>query len=275
MGIGGILQALVAAPSLIAQRGKLHQNLALVCLGAATVAIYPLAFYSSMRLSGVAVGTVISIASAPIASAILERAIDGHRLAPRWFIAVALCVAGSVMVCVARVGSEPEAGAAMLTGAALGLIAGTTYALYTWVLQRLMQREVPRGVAMGAVFGLGGVALIPVLIAAGSPVLASGSAAGVAVYMALIPMFAGYLLFGLGIARVRASTATTLTLSEPAVAAALAVWIVAERMAAMGWLGMAFIGIGLAVLTIAARPAWAHAPRFLTSSRSLPDVAPN
>ncbi|MEI8666726.1 hypothetical protein P4S81_20740 [Pseudoalteromonas sp. B28] len=45
-------------------------------LGAASVAIYPLAFYTSMRLSGVAIGTVVSIATAPFFAAILESLIS-------------------------------------------------------------------------------------------------------------------------------------------------------------------------------------------------------
>ena len=70
---------------------------------------------------------------------------------------------------------------------------------------------VSRAAAMGAVFGGGGALLVPVLVATGAPLLASPQALAVAGYMALVPMFVGYVLFGHGLARVRASTATTLT----------------------------------------------------------------
>ena len=36
------------------------------------MAVYPLAFYTSMRLAGVAVGTVVSIGSAPLGSEATE-----------------------------------------------------------------------------------------------------------------------------------------------------------------------------------------------------------
>jgi DME family drug/metabolite transporter len=67
--------------------------------------------------------------------------------------------------------------------------------------------------------------------------------------MALVPMLAGYVLFGWGLAHVPASTATTLSLLEPAVAAVLAVLVVGELLPAAGWMGIALVIACLAVLT--------------------------
>ena len=47
------------------------------------------------------------------------------------------------------------------------------------------------------------------------------------------------------------STATTLTLAEPAVAAVLAVLVVGERLRLLGWLGIGGIGLLLLVLALA------------------------
>jgi len=82
-------------------------------------------------------------------------------------------------------------------------------------------------------------------------------------------MLAGYLLFGWGLARVPASTATTLTLLEPAVAAVLAVLVVGERLPAAGWAGVGLVVACLAVLTV---PAGAAARR-LRAPRRLPWTA--
>jgi DME family drug/metabolite transporter len=65
-------------------------------------------------------------------------------------------------------------------------------------------------------------------------------------------MFAGYVLFGWGLARIRASTATTLSLAETVVAAVLAVVVVGERLPALGWAGAAMIAGSLFVLTLSA-----------------------
>jgi len=99
-----------------------------------------------------------------------------------------------------------------------------------------------------------------VLILSGASFLASWSNAGVGLYLAVVPMFAGYVLFGMGLARVPASTATLLSLVEPVAAAVLAVLVVGEVLAPVGWLGIGLIAGSLAVLTIPF-PARTAAPR--------------
>ncbi|WP_229868258.1 EamA family transporter [Streptomyces chryseus] len=128
-----------------------------------------------------------------------------------------------------------------MLGVGLGLVAATTCALYSWAAHRLIARRIPSRAAMGAVFGLGGLFLLPVLRATGAPLVSSWSNAVVGTYMALVPKFAGYVLFGWGLARVPAGTATTLSLLEPAVAAVLAVLVVGERLPAAGWTGIALV----------------------------------
>lgn len=255
MGLGGVLQAAIAAGAIRRHAGALRAHAGIVVLGAAAVAIYPLAFYTSMRIGGVAVGTVVSLASAPLASAVIERVVDGVRLTTRWSIAAGLGVAGAAALCVARAVGDRHEAAATVASVVLGLIAGITYALYTWAAHRLMQRKVARSAAMGTVFGLGGLALVPLIFVFGAPIIESGRSFAVAAYMVLVPMFLGYVLFGIGIARVRASTATTLTLVEPAVAALLAVAVLGERLSPAGWAGLAAIGLSLVVVAYPATPA--------------------
>jgi len=90
---------------------------------------------------------------------------------------------------------------------------------------------------------------MPVLAVTGAPLLDSWTNFSVGAYMALVPMFAGYILFGWGLARVRASTATSISLLETVVAAVLAVLVVGERLPALGWLGAAVVLGSLFILT--------------------------
>jgi DME family drug/metabolite transporter len=251
LGIGGILQALIAVPALRASRTQLRANVPLIALGAVAVAIYPLAFYSSMHLAGVALGSVVSLASAPLASGVLERFVQGASLSRWWMLAAGLGITGSALLCLSKMAHDPADAAATMVGIALGLVAGATYATYSWCAQRLMSQGVSRAASMGAVFGTGGAFLMPVLFLTGAPLLATPQAFTVAAYMALVPMFLGYLLFGYGLSRLSASTATTITLSEPAIAAVLAVFIVGERLSGLGWTGLGIIAMALAVLAIA------------------------
>ncbi|MER5375661.1 EamA family transporter [Streptomyces sp. NPDC002553] len=260
MGFGGLLQALVAAPRIRREAPALRARRAVVLLGAGAVGAYPLAFYSSMHLAGVAAGTVVSIGSAPLASAVIERAVDGRRLTRRWTAGAALGLTGTVLLCAAEASQAHSAGGSRsvgstVLGVGLGLLAGSTYALYSWAAHRLISGGVTSGAAMGAVFGLGGLLLLPVLLATGAPLLDSPQAASVGLYMALVPMFGGYVLFGWGLAHVPASTATTLSLLEPAVAAVLAVLVVGERLPSLGWLGVTLVVACLAVLTAPSRTA--------------------
>lgn len=254
LGIGGLLQAVIAVPSLRRAAVLLRIHARLVILGAGAVAAYPLAFYSSMHLAGVAIGSVISLASAPLFSGLIELVIDRRPLGARWLASAALGIAGGVLLCFAEFDGAAPNGPATALGIALGLVAGLTYAAYSWTAQRLMGAGVPRSAAMGSVFGGGGLLLMPVLLITGAPLIASPAAFAVASYIALVPMFVGYVLFGYGLTKVPASTATTLTLAEPAVAAVLAVVIVGERLSATGWIGMSLFAAALLLLSTASAP---------------------
>lgn len=250
MGLGGLAQAAIALRGIKRARGLLWQQRGYLVLGALAVAVYPLAFYGSMRLAGVTVGTVITIGSAPLFSALIEYVVDKTRLSLRWSIGAGIGLIGMVLICVSESASHGEIGGAVLPGVMLGLVGGLTYALYSWTARRMMLRGMRSSVAMGATFGLGGIFLTPVLIMTGGPFLASWSNAAVGIYMAAVPMFLGYLCFGYGLARVQASMATTITLLEPVVAAMLAIVIVGERLSGMGWFGVALVVGCLVIITV-------------------------
>jgi len=255
MGLGGLLQALISLRGIAASRAIFRQNGRMLLTGALAVGIYPLAFYASMHLAGVTVGTVISIGSAPLLSALIEYYLDGQRLTRRWMTGAAIGVTGMLLLCIGESGGHAVAGQGngVIAGVVLGLIAGLTYALYSWAARHLMQRGIPSRAAMGATFGLGGLLLMPVLLVTGAPLLASWNNAAVGAYMALVPMFVGYVCFGYALARIPASMATTITLLEPAVAAVLAVVIVGERLPPMGWTGIGLVVACLIFITVPLR----------------------
>jgi DME family drug/metabolite transporter len=203
-----------------------------------------------MRFGGVAIGTVITLASAPVVSGLLEVTIDRRPLGARWIVAVALGTAGCAILCLSQGGNGLEGRGQFVVSTLLGLVAGATYAIYSWSAHRLMVRGVGRSAAMGITFGLGGLLLVPLIIATGRELVSSAEAFSVSAYMAVVPMFLGYVLFGFGLARTRPSTATTITLVEPAVATILAVFVVGERLAANGWIGLALVGSTLCVLCL-------------------------
>lgn len=242
--------------------------------GALGVVVYPLAFYSSMSLAGVAVGNVVSLGTAPVFAALLERLLDppGRRrpLEARWAASAALAVVGVGLLAAtgqhaAGQHAAEQSGTALTAsspasapvGIALGVLAGLAYATYTYTAGRLIAVGHPSRGAMSAQFGLGAVLLLPVLLATGAPLLQTGASSAVTAYLALGPMFVAYLLFGRGLRTVSSSRATTVTLLEPFVATLLAVLVVGERLAPLGWLGLALVlaGVVSVVLTRPTRPS--------------------
>lgn len=251
MGVGGVL---LAATSPRLSFGVLRDRSARrwVALGAIGVFVYPLAFYSAMNLAGVAVGNVVALGSGPVFAAIYEWVGERRPLSIRWAAATGLAVLGIVGLAIGRQ-AAPGGGvsAGTLPGVALGLLAGAAYALYTYASSRAIQSGEPSRGVMGAMFGIGAVLLLPVLLVTGAPLLQSWSTMAIAGYLAVGPMFVAYLLFGIGLRTVRSSAATTITLLEPVIATLLAVLVVGERLSPVGWAGLLLVFSGLAILVTA------------------------
>lgn len=191
-------------------------------------------------------------------------------------LAAALGGTGAALLCLSQLDQEAASSTATLAGVLLGLVAGATYATYSWAAHRLIHDGISRAASMGAVFGAGGALLLPVLVLTGAPLIATPQAFAVAAYMALVPMFLGYVLFGYGLTRVPASTATTITLTEPAIAAILAVAVVGERLTPVGWTGLGIIAAVLFILALTPTNTTADRHgRTPTSEAIQPALAPS
>ncbi|EIF2703294.1 EamA family transporter [Vibrio alginolyticus] len=240
MGIGGFMQACLSAKSLKRDFRKVAHKKKTLLVSIIALATYPLAFYSSMRFAGVAIGTVVSISTAPFFSALLECLFSRNQtITKRWMMSFAIGVIGITLL----LASESSANSLFDQdmkhwGVLLGLFAGLTYAIYSWGVKAMIDHGIESQTAMGSVFGIGGVLLLPTLFITGDNLFASSTNTTVMLYMALIPMGLGYVAFGFGLRFVTASGASILTLFEPVIAAALAVAIVGEEISFIGWVGI-------------------------------------
>ena len=252
MGIGGLLLFATAARlalRVVRDRAVRHWLVA----GALGVFIYPLAFYTGMDLAGVAIGNVVALGFGPIVTALCEWLFERHALTLRWVAAVALALGGMALL---TFGSSDVAGTASGTvaGVLFGLVAGLAYGVYTYAAARVVGAGHGARGAMGAMFGLGAVALLPVLVVTGGPVLENPQALGLLAYLALGPMFVAYLLVGFALRTLRSSSVTTIALLEPVTATLLAVVIVGERLAPIAWAGLGAIVLGIVVLVVPRLP---------------------
>ena len=243
MGVGGLMQAGLAYRKILFAFDKLLQNKKLLTVSALALAVYPLAFYSSMKLSGVAIGTVVSIATAPFFSALLECLISKkNNINKRWLTSFSIGVVGIGLLVFSESSSTNESGDDLkLLGIALGLVAGLCYAIYSWATKALIDKGIKSQAAMGSIFGLGAMLLLPTLWFTGENLFSSQTNVLVISYLTLIPQCLGYIAFSFGLRHVTASSANLLTLFEPVVAAVLAVCVVGELIPFIGWLGMSLI----------------------------------
>ena len=257
MGGGGLLQALLAHKNIRGHLPQIRSYFPLLLIGMVSVAIYPLAFYSSMRMAGITIGTVVSIGSAPLFTALLEKFFDKKALSGKWFISFVFGLAGVLLLSIGESHSQGSTHTIVTDqksiGIILGLIAALTYSLYSWAAKKMIDRGVDSKASMGLIFGFGALILLPTLFFTGTNLFDEPVNLYVVGYMMLIPMFLGYLLFGYALKTISASTATTLTLFEPLVAALFAVLLVGEQLAPIGWLGMVLIFVCLAMLSKADR----------------------
>lgn len=216
---------------------------------------YPLSFYASMDLAGVAIGNVVSLGSGPLFAALLEWRVTRNRLTARWMLSAGIAITGVTLLVVGGHGDgSPVDAASIPAGVALGLVAGAGYALFTFASGVVIRAGHGGRATMGAAFGLAAIPLSVVLVVLGAPLLATGLNAAIALYLVIGPMFVAYLFFAVGVRVLASSTVTVITLLEPLVATMLAVLIVGERLQPLGWLGLALILVGVAAVSSAWQP---------------------
>lgn len=244
MGIGGVLLFLVGPrrASLVIADARTRWWL---LVGAIGVIAYPLAVYPAMRLSGVAIANVVALGSGPVFAAILEWIVERRRPSGVWAAATGLAVVGIVLLTTG--GGEAGEGL-VLPGVLLALVGGLGYAVYAYSAGRVIRVGHAPVPAMGAMFGLAAVVLVPVAVIWGAPMFVDPPSLAIVAYLAIGPLAIAYALFGIGVRTLTASTATTIALLEPAVATLLAVLVLGERLGWSAWLGFGVIILAVVIV---------------------------
>ena len=216
----------------------------LVLVAGAFVAVYQASFFAAVADTGVAVGTVVALGSAPAFTGLFGRVFAGERLEGRWFAATGLACAG---VCLLTLGGS-SGGEVSAPGLGLALAAGAGYAGYAVIGKHLLDHGgTPEGV-MAAVFGSGAVALLPALALVDTGDLLTANGLALAAYLGVVTTTLAYILFAKGLQRIGASETATLTLAEPVTAMVLGFAVLGERPGAAAVAGAALVLAGLALL---------------------------
>jgi DME family drug/metabolite transporter len=223
-----------------------------VITGAIGVAAYQASFFAAVDDTGVAVGTIVALGSAPALAGALEWALHRRRPTSRWAAATLCATIGVALLALA---GGTGAGIS-LPGVLLAIVAGGSYATYTLASKRLLDDGHAPEPVMAVVFGLGAVLLAPVLVISGAGWLATPGGLALALFLGVVPTALAYVLFARGLRGLEASETATLTLAEPVTAAVLGVGVLGERVTGAGALGASLVLGGLMVLALRApRPS--------------------
>jgi DME family drug/metabolite transporter len=216
-----------------------------VLAAVAGVAVYQLAFFAAVADTGVAVGTIVALGSAPTLAGLFEWALERRRPEGRWLAATALACAGVVLLALS--GGEASVSA---PGVALAVTAGGSYAVYTLAAKRLLAAGRAPEAVMAVAFGLGAVVLIPALVLSGPGWLLHSDGVALALFLGVVPTALAYLLFAHGLRRLSAAETATLTLAEPLTAGALGALVLSEQLTAGSALGAGLVLAGMLVLSV-------------------------
>ncbi len=218
-----------------------------VALGGVGAATTQLAFFSSVDRTGVAVATLVTICTPPLAAGLLDWAITGHRPKRHWLGGVAAALVGVVLLSSGTV-------QVVVGGVALAVLAGSGILCQGFAAQQLMVDRPPLP-AMATVVTGGAVLLLPITLMRADSAFRSMTSVATVVYLGLVTVTLSHTLWGFGLKRLRLRMAVVVGLLEPAVAAVLAMAVLAEpvTVARLGGISLIMVGITLGTLDPAAK----------------------
>lgn len=203
------------------------------------MAVYNLAFFAGVRLTGVAVGTAIALGSGPIWAGALQAVFQRQPPTGAWWLGTAVAVTGGVLL-----SAGGDAWVISAPGVALCLAAGLSYAAYTLLNKRMVGHAPASSITLTAFVMAALVALPVAALQAGIPVPGARDLAAVA-YTGIVTAGVAYLLFSHALHHISPATGVTLALTEPVVAFMLAVLVLGEPAGAASVAGLALVVAGV------------------------------
>ena len=247
VAIGAFGLIVVLAPTRSCRRRLRTHPWSLVLAGLG-VAGYQVGFFEGTKRAGVALGTLVALGSGPMFAGVYH-AVRCRRLPSLvWTLATLLAASGGGLVAFAR---HREATSASTGGIVGALLAGFSYAVFSIASKHALADGLGSHEVMAAAFGIGAVVMAPLLFTESLHWITTGRGVAVAVELGLGATTAAYALFGFGLARLAVPAVVTLTLVEPATAALLSVIVLSQRLAILGWVGVALVITGVGIVATA------------------------
>jgi drug/metabolite transporter (DMT)-like permease len=232
-------------------------------LGIIFFALFPLSFNAGLQFTQ-ASRAGLMIATMPIWSMLLARAMVGERLSGRQMLGIGLSLCGVAIVLVQR-GLVLEGGAGALLGDGLLLLTALWGALYGVLAKRALRREHPLALVSYAML-IGTIVLLPIALAEGLVAELGDLDPGLAGLVAFLGVPGGAVAFGLWTTSLTQLSPTQLAVYiniNPVVAATLGVLLLSEPATPVFVVSFAAVLAGVALVNWPARdraPVAAGAP---------------
>lgn len=229
----------------------------IVALGASFAAAQSM-FFEAIPLAGVTLVVIISLCGAVLFVTLLSIPLFGEQLNRRVMLAVAMALAGTVMLAqVGVAGADAQSlvdAPNYLWGLAAALGSGVAFAAYILLAKVATQRsDMPQSRLLAWTLIVALVLLVPVAsISGGVQLNLAPEAWGLALYVGVVATGLGYWLLQVGLQSSSTTVASVITLLEPTVAAMLAWLLLGESLTALQLGGAVLMLCSVLLLTLPA-----------------------
>jgi DME family drug/metabolite transporter len=238
VALGGLTLVLVAASRRVLRRMRPWP----VAVAGACLVVAQLSFFAAVDRTGVAVGTVVSIGSAPLIAGGVAYLLRGERPGARWAAATVLGLGGCALLLAGGRSIDVDP-----IGVALAVVVGAGYAGYTVASKGLIEEHPPDAVTAAA-FAVAGLCMVPFLLGVDLGWAARPRGLVIVGHLGVLTVGLAYALFVRGLIVVPTAPAVTLTLAEPLTAGALGVVVLGEHLSPAASTGIALMLAGLVLL---------------------------
>lgn len=223
-------------------RGKTW-NATGILLAAFGLTAYQFAFFSAVKLTGVAIGTMVAIGSAPVLAGILGRVFFKECLSSRWFLSTLLAITGCFLLVAA---GNSNFSSASVTGTMLAFGAALSYALEGAGLRLIGARDPIETVSLISV--VSAAMALPWLITGDISWIFSLRGMICIFFLSVLTTILPFSLFAKGIGKITLGKAYTLSLSEPMTAWMLSALVLGEKLSLIGSIGVFILFSGIIIL---------------------------
>ncbi len=203
-------------------------------------------FFGALRLTGVSIGTMITIGASPVIAGLLGALVEREPLSARWCFSTLVALSGCALLIF---GGASGPIAPDLRGVALAFFASFCYSLMGLGL-KMQGRRLTDIQATAAATGLSLIVGVPALLLLNPSWIFTGSGVVLVFSLGLVTMVFPILFFSMGLRKIFLRDAYTIALSEPVTAFVLSALVLGERLSLVSVSGAALICCGILLLPI-------------------------